>query len=66
MMNQLEAEEKKRLYQIKHQHDAVCANCRYCKNKSAFPQYESYWRCDVDNENINDRYKQSCPAFDKR
>ena len=62
-MNQWQEEERKRLYIIKHSQDAVCANCKYCKNQSTFPQYEAYWRCTIDNQDVYNRYKQTCPAF---
>jgi hypothetical protein len=56
--------DNKTLYAKKHSRDPVCANCKYCYESSSFPQYESYKKCKIDEENILQPYKNSCPAFE--
>ena len=63
-MNQMEYCDNKALYTKKHSRDNVCANCKYCYESSSFPQYESYKKCKIDEENILQPYKNSCPAFE--
>lgn len=56
--------DNKNLYTKKHSRDPVCANCKYCYESSSFPQYESYKKCKIDEANISQPYKNSCPAFE--
>jgi hypothetical protein len=56
--------DNKALYAEKHSKDNVCANCKYCYESSLFPQYENYKKCKIDEENISQPYKNSCPAFE--
>ena len=56
--------DNKNLYTKKHSRDSVCANCKYCYESSSFPQYDSYKKCKIDEENILQPYKNSCPAFE--
>lgn len=65
-MNQMEYWDNKSLYRKKHSEDRVCANCKYCRETSSFPQYESYKRCKIDNFRIEREWQHSCPAFEKR
>ena len=64
MKSQMECWDNKALYAKKHSRDNVCTNCRYCYESSSFPQYESYKKCKIDEENISQPYKHSCPAFE--
>ena len=64
MKSQMEYWDNKALYAKKHSKDNVCANCKYCYEASSFPQYESYKKCKIDEENISQPYKNSCPAFE--
>ena len=63
-MNQMEYWDNKALYTKKHSRDNVCANCKYCYESSAFPQYDSCKKCKIDEENISQPYENSCPAFE--
>ena len=64
MKSQMEYWDNKALYAKKHSRDTVCANCKYCYESSSFPQYDSYKKCKIDEENISQPYKNSCPAFE--
>lgn len=64
MKSQMEYWDNKALYAKKNSRDPVCANCKYCYESSSFPQYESYKKCKIDEENISHPYKNSCPAFE--
>ena len=64
MKTQMEYWDNKNLYTKKHSRDPVCANCKYCYESSSFPQYESYKKCKIDEANISQPYKNSCPAFE--